>query len=57
MGPVSANGYRIVGYLVWKGGKWYLRQRLPPARTLALRGVLAGGALIAITFAARRVRG
>jgi hypothetical protein len=57
MGQVSANGYRIVGYLVWKGGKWYLRQRLPPARTLALRGVLAGGALIAITFAARRVRG
>jgi hypothetical protein len=54
---MSSNAYRLVGYVVWKGGKWYLRQRLPPVRALALRGALAGGALTAVALVARRVRG
>jgi hypothetical protein len=49
--------YRVVGFLLWKGGKWYLRQRLPPARTLALRGLAAGGALTAAVLVARRAIG
>jgi transposase len=54
---MSANAYRLLGYLVWKGGKWYVRQRLPPARALALRGLLTGGALTAIVLVARRAKG
>jgi hypothetical protein len=54
---MNATAYRLVGYLVWKGGKWYLRQRLPPARALARRGLLTGGALMAMALAARRVKG
>jgi hypothetical protein len=49
---MSGNGYRILGYLVWHGGKWYLRRRLPSRRGVALSaaalvGVLAGGAVLA----------
>jgi hypothetical protein len=54
---MSATAYRLIGYLVWKGGKWYLRQRLPPARVLAWRGLLTGGVLAALVLAARRVKG
>jgi hypothetical protein len=54
---MSANAYRLVGYLVWKGGKWYLRRRLPPARALARRGLIAGAALAAVALAARRLKG
>jgi hypothetical protein len=54
---MSGNAYRLVGYVVWKGGKWYLRQRLPPARALARRGLVAGGALTGIVLVARRLRG
>jgi hypothetical protein len=50
--PVNQNGYKLIGYLVWRGGKWYLRRRLPSTRTVALAGlagvsVLAAGALLA----------
>jgi len=36
------NGYRLLGYVVWRAGKWYLRRRLPSRRALA------GGALALI---------
>jgi hypothetical protein len=38
----SRNRYALVGYVVWRGAKWYLRRRLPSRRALALG---AGGAL------------
>ena len=52
MGPVNGNGYKLLGYAVWRGGKWYLRRRLPSTRTLATAGVgglsvLAVGVLLA----------
>ena len=56
MEPMSANASKLVGLLVWKGGKWYLRQRLPRARALAVRGMLAGGAATALVLVARRAR-
>jgi hypothetical protein len=40
------NGYKLLGYVVWRAGKWYLRRRLP-SRRLALGaglGLLAAGA-------------
>jgi hypothetical protein len=38
-------GYKLLGYVVWKGAKWYLGRRVgsPPGRTKAM---LAGGALL-----------
>ena len=45
-------GYKVLGYVVWQGGKWYVRRRMPgSAPKLALAGIagaaLAGGALVA----------
>ena len=37
-------GYKALGFLVWKGGKFFLRRRLP-GRKLAMMG--AGGTLLA----------
>ncbi len=46
-------GYRILGYAVWRGGKWYLRRRLGGApRKLATAG--AAGLLIAGIAVAQR---
>jgi hypothetical protein len=56
MAPMNATE-KVVGFLIWKGGKWYLRRRLPPTRTLALTGVAAAGALTAAVLLARRAIG
>lgn len=35
-------GYRVLGFLVWQGGKWYLRRRVSGSRgKLAAAGVSA----------------
>jgi hypothetical protein len=49
-------GYKLLGYAVWRGGKWYLRRRFPHAgRNLAIGG---GAALLviagAVAFGAQR---
>jgi hypothetical protein len=49
----SGMGYKILGFLVWQTGKWYLRRRFPDAREkLALAGV--GGLLLVVAVAAAR---
>jgi hypothetical protein len=53
---MSSNAQKLVGFLLWRGGKWYLRRRLPPVRALAMRAVLAGALATALVLAARRVR-
>jgi hypothetical protein len=35
-------GYKILGYVVWHGGKWYMKSRL---RLLVSRKALAAGAV------------
>lgn len=50
-------GYKLLGFVVWQGGKWYARRRLSgtPAR-LAVAGVgaaLAAGAVLAGRQASR----
>jgi hypothetical protein len=52
---VSPNAYRLLGYAVWRGGKWYLRQRLPSRRSLALTGLAGAGALGAVVVIGRRL--
>jgi hypothetical protein len=35
-------GYKILGFAVWQGGKWYMRRRLRGAsRKLAITGLVA----------------
>jgi len=48
---VSPTAYRLLGFVVWHGGRWYLRGRLPSRRAVlgAAVGAAAGGvALVAI---------
>jgi hypothetical protein len=46
-------GYKVLGYMVWQGTKWYFRRRVPgaPPKAALAAGVagvaLAGGALLA----------
>ena len=49
-------GYKVLGYAVWQGGKWYLRRRFPHGgRNVAIVGgaglLVAAGAVV---FAAQR---
>jgi hypothetical protein len=57
MAAMNGNGYKLVGYVVWRGGKWYLRRRLPSARVSAAVGVATIGAIAAGVLIARRVSG
>jgi hypothetical protein len=54
---MNGNGYRVLGYAVWHGGKWYLRRRLPSARASAAAGIGALSALAAVVLIARRIAG
>jgi hypothetical protein len=54
---VNGNGYKLLGYAVWRGGKWYLRRRLPSARTSAVAGVAGLSALAVAVLLARRLLG
>ena len=53
---MNGNGYKLLGYAVWQGGKWYMRRRVP-VRKLAFWGLLAGGGLLAAVLLARRLGG
>jgi hypothetical protein len=50
----NGNGYKLLGLLVWRGGKWYARRRLPSARMLALSTAGGLSALVLATLLARR---
>jgi hypothetical protein len=45
--------YKALGFAVWKGAKWYLGRKLPPARLLAGVG-LAAVAATAVAVGAKR---
>ena len=50
---MSSNAYRLLGFAVWNGAKWYLRRRLPSTPKLVLSG-LAG--LLGVSVAVVLVR-
>jgi hypothetical protein len=54
---MSRNRYQLLGYVVWQGGKWYLRRRLPSRRRLATRGLMVGGALASGAVLIKRLTG
>jgi len=47
-------GYKILGFAVWQGGKWYLRRRFKGAPPKLAVGGLAGVVLAGVLFAAQR---
>jgi hypothetical protein len=49
-------GYKLLGFVVWQGARWYLRRRFAGAtRKLALAAL--GGALVAgVAVGAQRAR-
>ncbi len=49
---MNGTGYKLLGFVVWNGGKWYLRRKLPSRRLVVLSaagllGLLGGGAALA----------
>ena len=47
--------YKFLGFVVWQGGRWYLRRRTPAPGKLAAAG-LAGAALVGgLVVAQRRI--
>jgi hypothetical protein len=51
---MNGFGYKLLGFAVWNGGKWYLRQRMPSPRSLLLKGLAGAGALTVAALAVRR---
>jgi hypothetical protein len=54
---MSATRYKLLGFAVWRGGKWYLRRRLPSQRKLLLGAAGGLSALAAAGVLARRATG
>ena len=49
-------GYKVLGFVVWQGAKWYLRRRFSGAGRKAAIAALAGGLIVggaAVAHAAR----
>jgi hypothetical protein len=57
MAQMNGNGYKLLGYVVWRAGKWYVRRRLPSARASAAAGAATLGAVAAAVLIARRIGG
>ncbi len=54
---MSGTGYKILGYLVWHAGKWYVRERLPSARMTAAGALLTVAGIAGAALIARRLAG
>ena len=57
MARIGNNRYGLLGYVVWQGGKWYLRRRLPSARKLQLTGLATVATLTGAVALAKRAGG
>jgi len=42
---MNGNGYKLLGFVVWRGAKWYARRRLSSSRKHAL--AVVGGLSVA----------
>jgi hypothetical protein len=53
---MNSNAYKLLGFAVWQGAKWYVRRRVP-VRKLVVLGALGLGAAGASAVAAKRALG
>jgi hypothetical protein len=53
---MNGTGYKLLGFAVWQGGKWYLRRRVSVRRLLGF-GTLGAAALTAGVVLVRRSAG
>jgi hypothetical protein len=56
---MNSTGYKILGFVVWQGGKWYVRRKgaqlLPSRRTAGVAATLAvAGVAAAVVLSGRR---
>jgi hypothetical protein len=51
---MNGNGYKLLGFIVWRGGKWYAGRKLPSARVAAAAALGTVSAVGAAAFIARR---
>lgn len=52
-------GYKALGYVVWHGGKWYVRRRygwVVPSRTTVVAATVVGAAITALLLQGDRAR-
>jgi hypothetical protein len=54
MRSMNGNAYKLLGFAVWTGAKWYLRRRLPAPRKVVLSGLAVAGALTVASALVRR---
>jgi hypothetical protein len=54
---VNGTGYRLLGFAVWRAGKWYARRRAHEIRTAALKGLAVAAGLGATVAIGRRLAG
>jgi len=58
---MSATGYRILGFMVWRGAKWYARRNvtkaLPSGRAAGAAGAVVGVVALVAILAGRRASG
>jgi hypothetical protein len=56
VGKQETVGYKILGFVVWKGAKWYLGHRVSRAKRFAAAGAvgLGVGALVVAAASAKQ---
>jgi hypothetical protein len=51
---MNDNGYKVLGFVVWRGAKWYARRRLPSMQAIAGATLAGLSVLVALALFARR---
>jgi hypothetical protein len=51
---MNGNGYKLLGFVVWRAGKWYAARKLPSARVAAAAALGTVSAVGAAALIARR---
>jgi hypothetical protein len=49
-------GYKLLGFAVWRGGKWYVRRRIKGARGKVAVGAVGAAVVTGLILAARQAQ-
>ena len=50
-------GYKVLGFAVWQGGKWYIRRRVSGARSKVAIAAVSAAVLGGVVLAGRQASG